>query len=152
MPRARWFRSRPISASRDLRTGTRGALQHLPGDRHQQRGKPGLQHRPGAGRDDGRCSKQTLPAGVSFEFTELTYQQILAGNSAVYVFPVCVLLVFLVLAAFYESLTLPLAIVLIVPMCLFSALIGVNLIHGDNNIMTQIGLIVLVGWPARTPS
>jgi multidrug efflux pump len=92
---------------------------------------------------------QTLPAGVTFEWTELTYQQILAGNSAIYVFPVCVLLVFLVLAAFYESLTLPLAIVLIVPMCLFSALIGVNLIHGDNNIMTQIGLIVLVGLACK---
>jgi multidrug efflux pump len=93
--------------------------------------------------------KQTLPSGVTYEFTELTYQQILAGNTAVYVFPVCVLLVFLVLAAFYESLTLPLAIVLIVPMCLFSALVGVNLIHGDNNIMTQIGLIVLVGLACK---
>jgi multidrug efflux pump len=92
---------------------------------------------------------QTLPKGVSFEFTELTYQQILAGNTSVYVFPVCVLLVFLVLAAFYESLTLPLAIVLIVPMCLLSALVGVNLIHGDDNIMTQIGLIVLVGLACK---
>ncbi len=93
--------------------------------------------------------EQTLPTGVTYEWTELTYQQILAGNTAVYVFPVCVLLVFLVLAAFYESLTLPLAIVLIVPMCLFSALIGVNVIHGDNNIMTQIGLIVLVGLACK---
>ena len=90
-----------------------------------------------------------LPAGVSYEWTEITYQQILAGDTAVYVFPVCVLLVFLVLAAFYESLVLPLAIVLIVPMCLLSALIGVNLSHGDNNIMTQIGLIVLVGLACK---
>jgi len=93
--------------------------------------------------------KQTLPSGASFEWTELTYQQILAGNTAIYVFPVCVLLVLLVLAAFYESLTLPLAIILIVPMCLLSALIGVKIIHGDNNIMTQIGLIVLVGLACK---
>jgi hydrophobe/amphiphile efflux-1 (HAE1) family protein len=91
----------------------------------------------------------TLPAGVGFEWTDLTYQQKLAGNTALYVFPMCVLLVILVLAAFYESLTLPLAIVLIVPMCLLSALIGVNLVHSDNNIMTQIGLIVLVGLACK---
>ncbi len=90
-----------------------------------------------------------LPPGVGYEWTEITYQQILAGDTAIYVFPVCVLLVFLVLAAFYESLVLPLAIVLIVPMCLLSALVGVNLAGGDNNIMTQIGLIVLVGLACK---
>jgi len=90
-----------------------------------------------------------LPRGVGWEWTELTYQQILAGDTAIYVFPVCILLVFLVLAAFYESLVLPLVIVLIVPMCLLSALIGVNLTGGDNNIMTQIGLIVLVGLACK---
>ncbi len=90
-----------------------------------------------------------LPPGIGFEWTEITYQQILAGDTAVYVFPVCVLLVFLVLAAFYESLMLPLAIVLIVPMCLLSALVGVWVSHGDNNIMTQIGLIVLVGLACK---
>jgi len=86
---------------------------------------------------------------MSFEWTELTYQQILAGNTAVFVFPLCVLLVFVVLAAQYESLTLPLAVILIVPMCLLSALAGVRLASGDNNIFTQIGLIVLVGLACK---
>lgn len=92
---------------------------------------------------------QTLPKGMSFEWTELTYQQILAGNTAVYVFPLCVLLVFLVLAALYESLTLPLAVILIVPMCLLCAIAGVWVSGGDNNIFTQIGLIVLVGLACK---
>ncbi|MBA3708396.1 MAG: efflux RND transporter permease subunit [Planctomycetes bacterium] len=92
---------------------------------------------------------KVLPHGVSYEWTGLTYQQMLAGNTVVYIFPMCVLLVLLVLAAFYESLTLPLAIVLIVPMCLLSALLGVHLAHGNNNIMTQIGLIVLVGLACK---
>jgi multidrug efflux pump len=91
----------------------------------------------------------TLPKGMSFEWTELTYQQILAGNSAILVFPICVLLVFLVLAAQYESLFLPLAIILIVPMCLLSAITGVWLTRGDNNIFTQIGLFVLVGLACK---
>jgi multidrug efflux pump len=92
---------------------------------------------------------QALPPGVGYEFTDLIYQQILAGNTAVYIFPMCVLLVVLVLAAFYESWVLPIAIVLIVPMCLLSALAGVWLTGGDNNIMTQIGLIVLVGLACK---
>lgn len=92
---------------------------------------------------------KTLPDTVKAEFTGLTYQQILAGHTAEYIFPICVLLVVLVLAAFYESLVLPLAIVLIVPMCLLCALVGVYLSHGDNNIMTQIGLIVLVGLACK---
>ena len=79
----------------------------------------------------------------------MTYQQVLAGNSALWVFPISVLLVFLVLAALYESLTLPLAIILIVPMSIFSALVGVWLTKGDNNIFTQIGLMVLVGLSAK---
>ena len=90
-----------------------------------------------------------LPPGIGYEWTDITYQQILAGDTAMYVFPVCVLLVFLVLAAFYESLVLPLAIVLIVPMCLLSALVGVWISGGDNNIMTQIGLVVLVGLACK---
>jgi multidrug efflux pump len=96
-----------------------------------------------------RIAAETLPRGVSFEWTDLTYQEILAGNSAVWVFPLSVLLVFLVLAALYESLVLPLAILLIVPMALFAALAGVWLTHGDNNIFTQIGFIVLVGLSAK---
>ena len=96
-----------------------------------------------------KIARETLPRGVSFEWTDLTYQQILAGNSAIWVFPLSVLLVFLVLAALYESLVLPLSILLIVPMALFAALTGVWLTHGDNNIFTQIGFIVLVGLSAK---
>ena len=93
--------------------------------------------------------KETLPRGITFEWTELKYQQILAGNTAVYIYPLCLLLVFLVLAAQYESLRLPIAIILIVPTCLLSAMLGVMLKGGDNNIFTQIGLIVLVGLACK---
>ena len=96
-----------------------------------------------------RIATETLPPGIGFEWTELTYQEILAGNSAVWVFPLSILLVFLVLAALYESLALPLAIIMIVPMAILSALTGVWLTHGDNNIFTQIGLMVLVGLSAK---
>ena len=96
-----------------------------------------------------RIAHETLPRGVRFEWTDLTYQQILAGDSAIWVFPISVLLVFLVLAALYESLTLPLAVILIVPMSILSALTGVWLTQGDNNIFTQIGLMVLVGLSAK---
>ncbi|AGI23907.1 efflux RND transporter permease subunit [Pseudomonas sp. MT3] len=96
-----------------------------------------------------RLLKQELPNGMTFEWTDLTYQQILAGNSAIYVFPLCVLLAFLVLAALYESWGLPLAVILIVPMTLLSAIAGVILSGGDNNIFTQIGLIVLVGLACK---
>ena len=90
-----------------------------------------------------------LPRGIKFEWTDLTYQKFLAGNTAYVIYPLCILLVFLVLAAQFESLRLPLAIILIVPMCLLSALVGVRLSHGDNNIFTQIGLIVLVGLACK---
>ncbi|AKJ29886.1 efflux RND transporter permease subunit [Caldimonas brevitalea] len=96
-----------------------------------------------------RIAQETLPKGVSYEWTELTYQEILAGNSALWVFPLAVLLVFLVLAAQYESLSLPLSIILIVPMGLLAAMTGVWLSNGDNNVFTQIGLIVLVGLSAK---
>ncbi|PMS38726.1 multidrug efflux pump [Trinickia symbiotica] len=96
-----------------------------------------------------RIAAETLPRGVKFEWTDLTYQQVLAGNSAIWVFPISVLLVFLVLAALYESLTLPLAVILIVPMSVLSALTGVWLLRGDNNIFTQIGLMVLVGLASK---
>ncbi|GHE86494.1 efflux RND transporter permease subunit [Thalassotalea profundi] len=91
----------------------------------------------------------TLEKGISYEWTEVTYQQILAGNTMVYVFPLVVLLVFMVLAAQYESLRLPLAIILIVPMTIFSALLGVWLVGSDNNIFTQIALIVLVALASK---
>ncbi|MBJ7413579.1 MAG: multidrug efflux RND transporter permease subunit [Phenylobacterium sp.] len=96
-----------------------------------------------------RIARETLPNGMSYEWTDLTYQQILAGNTAIYIFPLCVLLAFLVLAAQYESWTLPLVVILIVPMCLLCALVGVRLVGGDNNIFTQIGLIVLVGLACK---
>ncbi|KZW98393.1 transporter [Pseudoalteromonas luteoviolacea] len=92
---------------------------------------------------------KTLPEGMAFEWTEVTYQQILAGNTMVYVFPLVVVLVFMVLAAQYESMRLPLAIILIVPMTIFSALAGVYMLGGDNNIFTQIALIVLVALASK---
>ncbi len=92
---------------------------------------------------------ETLPQGVEFEWTELTYQQILAGNTAIYIFPLCIFFVFLVLAAQYESLTLPLAVIMIVPMGILSALIGIYLTNGDNNIFTQISLFVLAGLACK---
>ena len=96
-----------------------------------------------------KIAAEVLPKGVSFEWTELTYQEILSGNTMVLVFPLCVLLVFLVLAAQYESWTLPLAVILIVPMSILCALIGVKLTGGDNNIFTQIALFVLVGLASK---
>ncbi|WP_397474311.1 efflux RND transporter permease subunit [Pusillimonas sp.] len=96
-----------------------------------------------------RIAHDVLPRGVKFEWTDLTYQQILAGNAGVWIFPISVLLVFLVLAALYESLILPLAVILIVPMSMLAALAGVWLTGGDNNIFTQIGLMVLVGLACK---
>ena len=93
--------------------------------------------------------KEELPNGMTYEWTDLTYQQILSGNTALLVFPLCVLLAFLVLAAQYESWSLPLAVILIVPMTLLSAITGVIATGGDNNIFTQIGLIVLVGLACK---
>src|SRR3981189_1947293 len=96
-----------------------------------------------------RIAAETFPKGIAFEWTDLTYLGIIAGNSSVVVFPVALLLVFLVLAAQYESLTLPLSIIMIVPMGLLAAMSGVWLTRGDNNVFTQIGLIVLVGLSAK---
>ena len=93
--------------------------------------------------------KEELPNGMTYEWTDLTYQQILSGNTALLVFPLCVLLAFLVLAALYESWSLPLAVILIVPMTLLSAITGVIIAGSDNNIFTQIGLIVLVGLACK---
>ena len=92
---------------------------------------------------------ETLPKGIDFEWTDLKYQEILAGNTAIVVFPLCAFLVFLVLAAQYESFRLPLAIILIVPLCLLFAIGGVWITHGDNNIFTQIALFVLMGLACK---
>jgi multidrug efflux pump len=96
-----------------------------------------------------RLATETLPNGIGIEWTELTYQQILAGNTAVFIFPLCVLLVLLVLAAQYESWSLPLAVILIVPMGLLCAIGGVALTGGDNNIFTQIGFLVLIALACK---
>src|SRR5580700_1200267 len=96
-----------------------------------------------------KLATDNLPRGMAYEWTDLTYQRILAGNTVVYIGPLCLLLVFLVLAALYESFRLPLAIILIVPMCLLFAIAGVWIKHSDNNIFTQIGLIVLVGLACK---
>jgi multidrug efflux pump len=96
-----------------------------------------------------RIAAETLPKGIDYEWTDLTYQEILAGNSALWVYPLAILLVFLVLAALYESLVLPLSIIMIVPMGLLAAITGLYITGGDNNVFTQIGLIVLVGLSAK---
>jgi len=93
--------------------------------------------------------RETVPAGMTFNWTEITYQQVAASGALAMVFPLCVLLVFLVLAAQYESLSLPLAVILIVPMCLLSAVAGILLMKSEINIFTQIGLFVLVALAAK---
>jgi hydrophobe/amphiphile efflux-1 (HAE1) family protein/NodT family efflux transporter outer membrane factor (OMF) lipoprotein len=96
-----------------------------------------------------RLVTDSLPKGIAYEWTDLTFQRILAGNTAVLIGPLCILLVFLVLAAQYESFRLPLAIILVVPLCLLFAMAGVWLKGGDNNVFTQIGLVVLVGLACK---
>jgi multidrug efflux pump subunit AcrB len=92
---------------------------------------------------------ETLPSGFAYDWTDLSYQQVNGANAGLYVFPICVLFVFLVLAAQYGSWSLPLAVILIVPMCLFAATIGVRIMGQDINILTQIGFVVLVGLAAK---
>jgi multidrug efflux pump len=92
---------------------------------------------------------QALPAGMSFEWTDLSYQQVMQGNTAIYAVLLAVLLAFLVLAALYESWTLPLAIILIVPMCMLAALLGVWATGGDNNLFVQVGLVLLMGLACK---
>jgi multidrug efflux pump len=96
-----------------------------------------------------QLAREELPQGFSFEWTELGLQEKLAGNSAVFIFPLCVIFVFLALAAQYESWSLPLAIILIVPLVILSALVGVMMRGLDNNIFTQIGFVVLVGLACK---
>ncbi|NGX95404.1 MAG: efflux RND transporter permease subunit, partial [Candidatus Afipia apatlaquensis] len=96
-----------------------------------------------------KLAKETLPSGFAFEWTDLSYQQVKGGNSGLYVFPICVLFVYLVLAAQYGSWTLPFSVILIVPMCLLAATVGVRIMGQDINILTQIGFVVLVGLAAK---
>ena len=103
----------------------------------------------GAGRHRRRCSERTLPNGMTFEWTELAYQDAISGNTMLLIFPLCVLLVYGVLAAQYESWSLPLSVILIVPMTLLSAIAGVWLTGGDNNVFTQISFLVLAGLACK---
>ena len=96
-----------------------------------------------------KLAEDTLPSGFSFEWTDLSYQQVTGGNAGLFVFPICVLFVYLVLAAQYGSWSLPFSVILIVPMCLLAATIGVRIMGQDVNILTQIGFIVLVGLAAK---
>jgi hydrophobe/amphiphile efflux-1 (HAE1) family protein len=96
-----------------------------------------------------QLAEQILPSGFFYEWTDLSYQQVTGGNSGLYVFPICVLFVYLVLAAQYGSWSLPFAVILIVPMCLLAATIGVRIMGQDVNILTQIGFVVLVGLAAK---
>jgi multidrug efflux pump len=94
-------------------------------------------------------AERVLPRGIELEWTDLSYQQVSQNNSALIVFPLAVMLVFLVLASLYESWTLPLAVILIVPVCMCSALLGVWLTNGDNNVFVQVGLVVLMGLACK---
>jgi hydrophobe/amphiphile efflux-1 (HAE1) family protein len=96
-----------------------------------------------------KIAAEILPDGFNYEWTTLAFQQLRAGNTAIFAFALAVMFVFLVLAAQYESLTLPLAVILIVPMCLVASIIGVVLRGFDNNILTQVGFIVLIGLAAK---
>jgi hydrophobe/amphiphile efflux-1 (HAE1) family protein len=96
-----------------------------------------------------RVARQVLPDGIRFEWTELSYEQTQSGNAGLLVFPLCVLFVYLVLAAQYGSWSLPFAVILIVPMCLLTSTLGVRLLGQDVNILTQIGFVVLVGLAAK---
>jgi hydrophobe/amphiphile efflux-1 (HAE1) family protein len=96
-----------------------------------------------------KLAAETLPDGFSYEWTTLAFQQLRAGNTAVFAFLLAVAFVFLVLAAQFESLTLPLAVILIVPMCLVAAITGVLIRGQENNILTQVGFVVLIGLAAK---
>jgi hydrophobe/amphiphile efflux-1 (HAE1) family protein len=96
-----------------------------------------------------KLAAEILPEGISFEWTDLAYQQQIAGNTAIMAFIMAVIFVYLLLVALYESWTLPLSVILIVPMCLLSAITGVWVMGMDNNILTQVGLIVLVGLASK---
>ena len=110
-----------VTVEQRLRARSGDALQRLPGRRDQRRAGAGLQLGPGAGGDRRHARREQLPRGMALEWTELAYQEMLAGNTMLLIFPLCVLLVYVVLAAQYESWTLPLSVILIVPMTLLSA-------------------------------
>jgi multidrug efflux pump len=94
-------------------------------------------------------ANKVLPRGIVLEWTDLSYQQVTQSHAAAVVFPLAVMLAFLVLSALYESWTLPLAVILIVPVCMCAALLGVHLTDGDNNVFVQVGLVVLMGLACK---
>src|SRR5262249_8541130 len=96
-----------------------------------------------------RLAEEELPRAMAYEWTDMSFLELLAGNTAMIIFGCAVVMVFLVLAAQYESWALPLAVILVVPMCLLSAITGVNIAHQDINIFTQIGFVVLVGLASK---
>src|SRR5690606_4184039 len=96
-----------------------------------------------------QLAAEVLPQGMTFEWTDIAYQEKLAGDTGMLVFVLAVVFVFLVLAAQYEAFMLPLSVILIVPMCLFAAILGVNIREMDNNILTQVGLVVLIALAAK---
>ncbi len=111
-------------------------------------GKPGTSSRDAIELMEG-IAKTALPSSMAFEWTEMAYLELMAGNTAMIIFALAVVMVFLVLAAQYESWSLPMAVILVVPMCLLSAIVGVNLASMDINIFTQIGFVVLVGLASK---
>jgi len=142
----------PLSALMDVRpaAGPERAMRYNGFLAADVSGRPAPGYSSGQAQDAvERIAAETLPPGFGYEWTEITYQEILSGDSASWVYPLAILLVFLVLAALYESLALPIAIILIVPLSLGAALTGVWLTNGDNNIFTQIGFMVLVGVAAK---
>jgi multidrug efflux pump len=94
-------------------------------------------------------AQKVLPPGISLEWTDISYQQMNQSNAAFAVFSLSVILVFLVLASLYESWTLPFSVILMVPVCMCSALLGVRLVGGDNNVFVQVGLVVLMGLACK---
>jgi len=124
--------------------------------RHNLYSAAELDGAPAAGYSQGQAidimqklAAETLPDGFSYEWTTLAFQQVRAGNTALFAFVLAVVFVFLVLAAQFESVTLPLAVIMIVPMCLVAAISGVILHGQDNNILTQVGFVVLIGLAAK---
>ena len=142
----------PLSSVASLRddTGPARVVRYnlFPAAELQGSAAPGVSSGAAIGAMEGLAAK-ALPAGFGYEWTELALQEKEAGNSSIIVFSLAVLFVFLVLAAQYEAFTLPLAVILIVPMCILAAMLGVNLRGMDNNILTQVGLIVLVALAAK---
>ena len=143
----------PIGSLASIQRGERSAgadaLQHVSG-RVDQRHVDARASAPG--RSSTCCSgwpARELPQNMSFEWTDMSYLEVIAGDTAMIIFGFAVVMVFLVLAAQYESWSLPLAVILVVPMCLLSAIIGVNIAGMDINIFTRIGFVVLVGLASK---